>query len=464
MSDKILDVKNQVEDTQSGEEMPKVGPSQRGSKDFRRRSKTHVDYWRTAVFKPVYTSGGKRRESAMFSVRICHLGRRENFHLDTANVAEAAEKAKAIWIKLQADGWDAALRKFKPESVFTPPDFVTLGDFIKFVEENAIYSPAKMHRAKSKTFTLVAGMMEWEKPQSAHNIRGGGLKPWHEKLMSVKLVDLTPRRLELFRLRYFKTRSETRAREIAAQHTYDSYLRSAKALFGVRMRKLLENLQVKLPEPVPFASALYTSRGKSSYRYRSRIDPRQLTANAITELSGPKKIEQLKIFLLALHLGLRRGEIDRLLWSQFDFNAKTLCIEETEFVELKTTSSAGVISLEPELASFFEAQFKSAGGIFVINAPNAPRRTKGWCHYRAHRELTQLCGWLRAQGVTYQKPLHTLRKEFGKLIAEKLGLYAASLALRHSSMQVTATFYADDTRPKHTGLGALLAPLMGPVA
>lgn len=111
------------------------------------------------------------------------------------------------------------MRAFKPHAVFTPPDFVTLGDYLRFIEENAIYSPAKMHRAKTKVFTLVAGMMEWQKPRSTHNVRGGGLKPWHEKLLSVKLTDLTPRRLELFRLRYFKTRSETKARELAAQHT-----------------------------------------------------------------------------------------------------------------------------------------------------------------------------------------------------------------------------------------------------
>ncbi len=400
----------------------------------------------------------------MFSVRIRHLGRREYFHLDTANVAEAAEKAKAIWITLQADGWDAALRKFKPEAVFTPPDFVTLGDFIQFVEKNAIYSPAKMHRAKSKIFTLVAGMAEWEKPRSTHNIRGGGLKPWHQRLMSVRLADLTARRLELFRLRYLKTRSETRAREAAAQHTFDSYLRSAKALFGIRMRKLLENLEVKLPEPVPFASALYSTRGNSSYRYRSRIDPRELTARAINLLNTPETIEQLKIFLLALHLGLRRGEIDRLLWSQFNFKARTLSIENTEFVELKTASSEGSIILEPELASFFETQCNAAGGIFVINTRNVPRKTPGWAHYRAQEEFAKLCTWLRTNGVTYQKPIHTLRKEFGKLIAERLGLFAASLALRHSSMQVTATFYADDSRPKHTGLGSLLAPLVMPAA
>jgi hypothetical protein len=45
-----------------------------------------------------------------------------------------------------------------------------------------------------------------------------------------------------------------------------------------------------------------------------------------------------------------------------------------------------------------------------------------------------------------------------KLITIKLGLFAASLALCHTSPTVTATYYADDTRPKHTGLGKLISP------
>ena len=45
-----------------------------------------------------------------------------------------------------------------------------------------------------------------------------------------------------------------------------------------------------------------------------------------------------------------------------------------------------------------------------------------------------------------QKPIHTLRKEVGALIASEQGIYAASRYLRHSDIQVTAAYYADKKR------------------
>jgi hypothetical protein len=56
------------------------------------------------------------------------------------------------------------------------------------------------------------------------------------------------------------------------------------------------------------------------------------------------------------------------------------------------------------------------------------------------------------------KPLHTMRKEFGSIVTEKMGIYAASRALRHSDIQVTALHYVDKKQRIATGLGAVFAP------
>ena len=45
--------------------------------------------------------------------------------------------------------------------------------------------------------------------------------------------------------------------------------------------------------------------------------------------------------------------------------------------------------------------------------------------------------WLREKGLK-TKPLHTFRKEFGSLVCDRHGIYAASRALRHASVVVTA--------------------------
>ena len=60
------------------------------------------------------------------------------------------------------------------------------------------------------------------------------------------------------------------------------------------------------------------------------------------------------------------------------------------------------------------------------------------------------------KGVTGRAPLHTLRKEFGSLMNEKFGIYAASRALRHGRLEVTSAYYTDSKSRKTLGLGRLL--------
>jgi integrase len=419
------------------------------------RGKTHADYWLKKVFRPTDRAEGEKRVSGCFSVKIQFAGRRELFPLNTANRAEAARKAKQIWVSLAANGWNRTLLQHKPQAVYVPPTFVTVGDYLEYLEKHQLYSPHALYRNTTKFYTALGSMFETDKPRTRFDARRNGLKKWHEKLRAVKLADLTPTKIELWKNNYLALRAENPLRQSHAKHTLDGYIRASKAMFGPKIRKRLADFEIFLAEPVPFANTAFVTRGRSAFRYRSRIDPYALTNFAFDDLQQDRP-ELLKIFLLALHLGLRRNEIDKLLWSQFDFEGRKLRVEVTEYAQLKTEGSEADIGLEPELAEFFQREFKKAGGIFVIEATNMPRKTTGWDHYRANPHFNDLCVWLRGKGIEAQKPLHTLRKEFGKLITEKLGLFAASLALRHTNPAVTATYYADDTRPKHTGLGKLI--------
>lgn len=55
----------------------------------------------------------------------------------------------------------------------------------------------------------------------------------------------------------------------------------------------------------------------------------------------------------------------------------------------------------------------------------------------------RVLSWLRAQGVEANKPLHTLRKEIGSIIASEHGIFEASRYLRHSDIRITSAIYAD---------------------
>lgn len=403
-----------------------------------------------------YKTSKGLKVSDYYSVKMQFEGRREMFPLNTAVKAEAAKKAKNIWASLITVGWHATLEKYKPQSVYIPPTFTTIGDYVSFLELNNFYHPKTLYRNLTKVYTALSSMFEFEKTRTRFDARNSGLKDWRLKIRAIRWDSLTPHRIEKWKNDYLAARSGDPARLLKAKHTLDSYIRALKALVGPRIQSRLANYNVVLPEPIPFAKVSFVSRGRSAFRYRSRMDPIALTAAAIKELQGAR-FEELKAFLLALHLGLRRNEIDKLTWSQFDFERGVLQVESTEFIMLKTEGSECDIVLEPELARFFKKAMENATGIFVIESKCLPRKNSICDHYRANKVFKELIAWLRQKGITAQKPLHTLRKEFGRLITEKMGIYAASLALRHASTQVTTIYYADDTRPKHTGLASLLS-------
>jgi hypothetical protein len=68
-----------------------------------------------------------------------------------------------------------------------------------------------------------------------------------------------------------------------------------------------------------------------------------------------------------------------------------------------------------------------------------------------------LIDWLRKNGVNGKRPMHTMRKEVGSVIASRDGIFAASRFLRHSDIRITSRLYADSKKPVSSGLGALLA-------
>ena len=79
--------------------------------------KTHVDYWYSKLRKRIFSGrDGLQVQVPDWQVRLKHLGRSMWFNLKTANAAEAAVKAREIYIYLIANGWEAALEKFKPQT------------------------------------------------------------------------------------------------------------------------------------------------------------------------------------------------------------------------------------------------------------------------------------------------------------------------------------------------------------
>jgi integrase len=159
---------------------------------------------------------------------------------------------------------------------------------------------------------------------------------------------------------------------------------------------------------------------------------------------------------LAGFCGLRRGEIDTLEWSAFRWDQAVLRLEVTEHFAGKSEESIADVDLEEEVLAIFRGHHALARSEFVVESPLPARHVTTYRHYRCRKTFRRLGAWLRSHGVVGKSPIHTLRKEFGSQVCDKLGVYAASQALRHSDIGVTTRYYLDSKRRITPGLGSLL--------
>ncbi|MFT3992381.1 MAG: tyrosine-type recombinase/integrase [Luteolibacter sp.] len=282
----------------------------------------------------------------------------------------------------------------------------------------------------------------------------GGTKAWRQKVDAVKLDSFTAADVVAWKNERIRSRGKDPIAKKQAQITANSIIRNARGLMGKKILPFLEQT-ITLPSPLPFAGVPLEKAG--SMRYISKIDPYQILAEAKEELSSSEP-EAFKILVLALVCGLRRGEIDNLLWRAFDFNQSTLKIETSEYHQLKSDDSAGTIDLDSNTKVLFQNYRKEQpDALFVVNSVNDPTLSgfKKAVRYRCNSEFSTAIKWLKSKGVKSQKPIHTLRKEIGSIIASEHGIFAASRYLRHADIQITASVYADKksvVTPKSLGL------------
>jgi hypothetical protein len=122
-------------------------------------------------------------------------------------------------------------------------------------------------------------------------------------------------------------------------------------------------------------------------------------------------------------------------------NRQTIRLEISEHGDLKTDESADEIEIDEALANELRAHKARNKGPFVIASSRPARVNLSGQYYRCESMFARLYNWLRDKGIDDKKPLHVLRKEFGSMINQKHGLYAASAALRHRNISTTAGHY-----------------------
>jgi hypothetical protein len=392
--------------------------------------KTDIRHWRKKV---VFQTPASRT----YSVQLQHAGRRTYVNLGTANKEEAATVARDFYLDLRANGREAALAHRKGTPMEKGVD-VTIGEYIEAVATKSLFSP--------KTFQSYA--------QALRKITGDipGAEG-REKRDAIKLRTLTPEKIEDWRSEFIRRKATDPLREKSARISVGSFILRARSLFSVETVARIRDI-VEIPERLPFSGIkVETVHGP---RYRATFDMVGLLESAQAELATEHP-EQYKIFLLGAMAGLRRNEIDLLPWTAFYWNEGVIRIETTAHYRPKSHNSEGDVRVNPELLELFRGYYARRKSEFVIESPSPPPPFDApYGVYRCMNEMRALLAWLRKKGVVSKTPLHTLRKEFGSQINALYGLLAASEALRHGGVGVTARHYVENRSHSVLSFGHLL--------
>lgn len=420
------------------------------------RAKTHKSFW---------SQDGKlfKEDSPDFSCRIQFQGRRERFQLETPNKEPAAAKAAEIYRYLTGHGWTATLAKYKPDE--RPKlDVLTVGAFLAAVRNVVDVSPLTLAGYERSLRTLVAGAVLHRRFKKTER------QDWQEKVEAVRLDRLTPDAVQRWKVERKRTAHADPLAEARIKHTANSVLRNAKALFSGKkvIAHLPADVKALLPDPLPLSAVTVFSEDTSA-KFTPDVDPEKLVLMARTELAAVRREDETPVeyeareqawlaFLLCFMGGLRRKEADLLIWQQVDFDRGVIELSLSHYLKPKTKASAMPIPLEPEVLAILRGfRARHPSDEFVLRSARAPKLTVRNSDTRCEATWKLLQAWLRAKGVTDRKPIHSLRKAVGSVMARRHGIHAAQRLLRHTTPVITSRYYADAAAYETPGLGALLS-------
>jgi integrase len=431
-----------------------------GNKVASKPSKNDVRYWLARVFKPRSVQRTRVYEAAFYFARFQYAGRRMALSLGTANQMEAAARAKERYLYLTTNGWRPFLAKYRSDHESAELDIpvktnITVGEFIEAAAAASSLAPSTIGPYARAFRRIAAEVFGIKGGRKRFDYRTGGNQQWLDKVHAVPLALITPEKISDWKKKFVARAGNDIIARRRATVSCNSFVRQARALFS--RRTVLDKLKgIELPAILPFDGVSVERRTNQKF-YGCGIDPYQLMRDAIAEL-GETRPEELKAFLLALVLGLRRRECDTLEWASFDFQASTVHVLPTRWYALKTNESAAELPVEPEILELFRGWRARAAGDFVIESNREPKAVD-YQWYRCELVFNNLLAWLRAKRIQATKPFHALRKLYGSMLAEKHGLHAASSGLRHADLRTTSEVYVDRRVKVTPGLGAVFSEL-----
>lgn len=382
-------------------------------------------FWKRRLYHKTKRVKGEVRVSAEWTVKIQHNKRREAFSTHETDRDKAAERAREIMGFLETNGWEATRARYKGAKHWARLPNGTVGAFLSVASERSGLKPSTLYLYSNYLRRIASGIARL-KAMPGHKKRRG-------KVDSLSLALLNPDAIHSWRLRYVGKAGRNPLKARSAERSSASIIRCARALFS---RATL--LRMGLPDAVnPFAGVVL--KAPRAPRYKSQVSPEWILSQAEKDLKDQQP-QQFLALSLCLWGGLRKKEADLLTWGQVDFRGGRINIGRTKYFEPKTEESQREIDL-PAAAMKTLAGFKKADkSAFVLDGLK-PKLGTPYQFYRAEETWKGLLKWLREQGITDQKAVHSLRKESGSLIAQAYGIEAARQHLGHRDIETTSAHY-----------------------
>ncbi|MDQ8199368.1 tyrosine-type recombinase/integrase [Pelagicoccus enzymogenes] len=382
-------------------------------------------------------------------MRLQVHGERHKVSLETADDGEAASRARDLYELVVANGWTTGRRSFEAKLLNHARSLgkcATVKEIAEAYLRGGSGSIGTREEIVDNLYSLVSSVKGCEHPD--YNRDKDAHARWKELVGGTALGSISEEEFQCWRLK--AERGEvfsSKTGKPLALATIDKKLRLYRSIFGKKSLPAFK--QLALPDDIPGISLPFFD--PQPLGFVECVSSEFLMGKAV-DLLFPDRLELLKVVLLCLCVGLRRGEVDRLTWRAFNFDERTIKLAPETLRRLKWRSSAGVLPLSQEINDFFKGLMGDHGKDgFVIRTPrgrNVANRKldtladrKGSNKYRANSVFEKVMSWLGQQGVNCRNRIHYLRKAFGWDICVQEGIYAASKALRHSNVLTTEHSY-----------------------
>jgi integrase len=415
-------------------------------------------YWRGKLFRNSYRDRqGNTVEMPEYYVRMRHDGKTRRVRLKSADKDIAAGEALQLAQRLETDGWHAVT-----SGQARLPGSPTIEEFCE------AYSNATEGMPKPPRPVSVATYVRSIKQLCA--------------LVGVKQIrDLDRNAIGKAGEAYRAQGRKAGRKESSITNTLAKILRNAAACFSDNAREAMERNGLKLDNPFDGIERSQDIRRfeplETEMIDRIMADARLLltgdpdakdpekTALAKEHKKNHGRLPQWRdidfrqphpdayaALLLAYGAGLRANEIDKARWEWLvkKGDASFIKIPDEEGGFSPKGGEGRLVRIQPEVLDALIAARHDASP-YVIGGNESTGKAVSGLAYRSPNTFRKINLWLRDRGVEKGKarghPLHTLRKQYGSVVATQHGLFHAQHLLGHKSPIVTSKYYATPTAP-----------------